>query len=198
MGIVCDFFRIFSGGFYVTKETGGKPRMSCSVNNRRIIGLLACDPNGVIGSKGLLPWAYPEELDHFRKTTFGQIMVMGNKTFESIPSTTLKDRFNIVFSRRFRKKGLDYGDNVIFVSSLNDFLALKNIPVDKEIFMIGGAEITRLFLAADLLSEFLLTKIHDIYEGDTFFPLGLLGDWSCQAVGGNKDFTVYKYYKQNP
>ncbi|MGV8949212.1 MAG: dihydrofolate reductase [Candidatus Paracaedibacter sp.] len=159
------------------------------MNTKKIVGLMACDPRGVIGNEGALPWVYPEELDHFRKTTFGQIMVMGNKTFESIPSIILKDRFNVVFSRNSRK-GLNYGDNVIFVSSLNDFLALKNLPVDKEMFMIGGAEIAKLFLNANLLSAFILTKIHNSYKGDTIFPLDLLQDWPCQIIRENKNFTV--------
>jgi len=165
------------------------------MKGRKIVGLLACDPRGVIGNKGALPWFYPEELNHFRQATFGQVMVMGNKTFKSIPSNTLKDRFNIVFSKHSRK-GLGHGNNVTFVSSLNDFLSLGNVPTNKEIFMIGGAEIARLFLTADLLSEFLLTKIHDIYEGDTIFPLKLLQDWPSTVIRRDKDFTIYKYVKK--
>lgn len=167
------------------------------MNGRKIVGLLACDPRGVIGNKGELPWFYPEELDHFRKTTFDQIMIMGHKTFQSIPLTTLKDRFNIVFSRQ-TIKGFEHSDNVIFISSLNDFLALSNIPVHKKCFMIGGAEIAKLFLIANLLSEFLLTKIHDTYEGDTIFPLDLLQGWPREVIRKDKDFTIYKYSKKEP
>jgi dihydrofolate reductase len=115
---------------YVTKKSQKNPK-ELLMENTKIIGLLACDPRGVIGNKGTLPWFYPKELDHFRRTTFGQIMIMGHKTFESIPSTTLKDRFNIVFSRHARKK-LVQDDNIIYVSSLSDFLVLKNIPADKK------------------------------------------------------------------
>ncbi len=162
------------------------------MDNRKIVGLMACDPRGVIGKKGALPWSYPEELEHFRKITFGQIMVMGHKTFESVPLATLKDRFNIVFSRHPQKVPELY-DNIIFVSSLSDFLALGNMPADKEMFMIGGAEIAKLFLTAGLLSEFLLTKIQDVYEGDAIFPLILLQDWSCELIRKEKNFTIYKY-----
>lgn len=162
------------------------------MGNRKIVGLMACDPRGVIGNKGGLPWSYPEELEHFRKVTFGQVMIMGHKTFESIPTATLKDRFNIVFSRH-PKKAYGLYNNVIFISSLDDFLALSNIPADKEMFMIGGAEIAKLFLIAGLLNEFLLTKIHDVYEGDTTFPVSLLQDWSCELIRKEKNFTIYKY-----
>jgi dihydrofolate reductase len=63
---------------------------------------------------------------------------------------------------------------------------------------LGGAEIAKLFLTADLLSEFLLTKVHNIYKGDTIFPLDLLQDWSCQTIKKDKNFTIYKYFKKNP
>ena len=82
-------------------------------------------------------------------------------------------------------------------AQLNDFLTLSNIPPDKEIFMIGGAEISKLFLGANLLSEFLLTKIHDIYEGDTIFPLNLLQGWPYEIIIKENDFTIYKYLKEN-
>ena len=68
------------------------------ITDRKITGLMACDPDGVIGNKGALPWSYPEDLSHFQRTTHGQVMIMGQKTFESTPMELLKNRFNIVFS----------------------------------------------------------------------------------------------------
>jgi len=166
------------------------------VNNQKIVGLMACDPKGVIGHKGALPWSHPEELGYFRSTTFGNVMIMGRKTFESIPLDTLKDRFSIVFSRRPLPPS-ELKDRVTFVSSLEDFLALDCIPADKKIFMIGGAEIAKLFLQANLLREFLVTKIHDIYKGDTVFSLDALQDWSYEIIRKEKDFTIYKYKRQH-
>ena len=163
---------------------------------RKIVGLMACDPNGVIGYKGALPWACPEELDYFRSTTFGHVMIMGRKTFESIPLDTLKDRFSIVFSRSPSPPS-QLKDRVVFVSSLDDFLALGCIPADKKVFMIGGAKIAKLFLQANLLSEFLLTKLHGVYEGDTVFSFDLLQDWSYETIRKEKDFTIYKYMNKS-
>lgn len=162
------------------------------MDNRKIVGLLACDPRGVIGKKGALPWSYPEELDHFRKTTYQQIMIMGRKTFESIPQAILKDRFNIVFSRK-QYEPSQLSDTLVFVSSLKNFLELINIPIHKETFMIGGAEIAELFLTAGLLSGFLLTKIHKVHEGDTIFPLDLLQGWHQEIIRKENDFTIYQY-----
>ena len=59
--------------------------------------------------------------------------------------------------------------------------------------MIGGAEMTKLFLKANLVNKFLLTRIHKFYEGDTIFPLNLLEGWDQEMIRKEKDFTIYKY-----
>jgi dihydrofolate reductase len=163
------------------------------MNNRKIIGLIACDPNGVIGNKGKLPWHYPEELAHFRSTTHKNIMIMGRKTFESIPEETLAERFSIVFSRKI-PPSLHSSDPIVFVSSLEEFHKLTPPPCHN-IFMIGGNEIANLFCSANLIHEFILSKIHKIYEGDTYFPFSLLNNWDQTTLRKEKDFTIYNYKK---
>lgn len=155
-----------------------------------ITGLMACDSSGVIGKNGKLPWFYEEELEHFRRLTYGQVIIMGHKTFTSLPKKILQDRFNIVFSHDLKPNN----NNIIFVSSLAEFLSLDSIPQDKQLFMIGGATIAHLFLTNNLISEFLLTKIKVAYSGDTFFPLDLLKDWLYIPIKEQQDFTVYKYF----
>lgn len=171
---------------------GTKQKNKVFMERKKIIGLMACDSKGVIGKDRMLPWSYPEELEHFRNMTYQKVMVMGNTTFQSIPSTTLKNRFNIVFSRQ-QQKSSSFGDNIVFVSSMNDFLRLLNMLTNKEIFMIGGAEITRLFLMQGLLSEFILTKIHKAYEGDTYLSLDFLHYWEQEVICQKNDFTIYRY-----
>lgn len=161
--------------------------------NRKITGLLACDPKGVIGKKGKLPWHYPEELDFFRTTTHHQIMVMGRKTYQAIPQETLKNRFNVVFSRRFTPLP-HQRDYVVPVSSMDEFQKLE-LPFSQGIYMIGGGEIANLFLKADLIDDFLLTKIHKIYEGDTYFSLDLLKDWPQNIIQQKKEYTICLYTK---
>ncbi len=65
----------------------------------KIIGIMAVDPNGVIGINNDLPWRYPSEFKHFCQVTDKQIIVMGRKTFETVPQSILKNRTPIVFSR---------------------------------------------------------------------------------------------------
>ncbi len=65
----------------------------------KIIGIMAVDPNGVIGINNDLPWRYPSEFKHFCQVTDKQVIVMGRKTFETVPQSILKNRTPIVFSR---------------------------------------------------------------------------------------------------
>ncbi|AAY60889.1 Dihydrofolate reductase FolA [Rickettsia felis URRWXCal2] len=69
------------------------------MKNRKIIGIMACDPQGVIGNKGQMPWSYTKEFEYFYQTVKNNIIVMGRKTFDSIPAKILKNCICIVFSR---------------------------------------------------------------------------------------------------
>lgn len=157
---------------------------------KKLTGIMACDPNGVIGKDGQLPWHYPEDLEHFRKTTINHIMIMGHKTFLSLPENVVKSRFNIIFTRQLLRSN---DENIIFVHSLEDFLSLKNLPEHKEFFVIGGSEIISLFLKNNLINEFLLTKIKKCYVGDVFFPMELIQNWPHIVLKETKDFSICKY-----
>jgi dihydrofolate reductase len=164
------------------------------MKQKKIIGLMACDPQGVIGSQGKLPWNYPEELKIFGEHTAGQVMVMGRKTYENTPSRFLDARFNIVFSKKFATPTF-VKKNTVFISALAFLEDLPDLSQDKDIFMIGGAEIARLFLQENLLSEFLLTKIRKSFPGDVFFPLELLEGWSFTIEKETPDFIIYHHVK---
>jgi dihydrofolate reductase len=154
---------------------------------RKVIAIAACDPNGVIGKGGVLPWDLKEERDHF-SAMIGQFpIVMGRKTFESIPHHYLQSRPVIVLSRTISSRD----SNVIFVSSLESFLML---PIrDQLLFVIGGAAIYSLFLLENLIDEFILTQIKECYPGDTFFPLHLIKRWTKQCIRDVDGFTIYRY-----
>jgi dihydrofolate reductase len=154
-----------------------------------IIGIMSCDANGVIGLDNKIPWRYPEDLEFFNKTTYQQIIIMGRKTFESLPESILSSGFNIVFSRTIDLPS----ENTIFVRSMEDFLALKNLSQNKQFYMIGGGEIAHLFLEANLIDEFLLTKFKKSYQGDAYLELELLANYQTTIVKANNDFTIYRY-----
>ncbi|MCX7343688.1 MAG: dihydrofolate reductase [Proteobacteria bacterium] len=154
----------------------------------KIIGIMASTPNGIIGKDNALPWSYPEEIEHFRKITDSQVMVMGRKTFESAPNSLLK-KTPIVFSKNKAIRNLK---PCTVVESIDSFLEhILSIQCHKA-FMIGGAEIAELFLKNNLISEFILTKIHKNYEGDASMDLSFFDKWQQILLTQTKDYTIYK------
>ena len=125
---------------------------------QEIIIVVARAENGVIGREGKLPWHIPEDLKRFKALTTGTVMVMGRKTFESLPGL-LPARRHIVLTRKaeWRRPGAELAHDV---SSAIDLAGGEHISV------IGGAEIYRLFKpVADRVE---LTEVHVRPEGDTF------------------------------
>jgi len=152
-----------------------------------IIGIAACDENGVIGHQGRLPWHLPEELQHFADTTRGFPIVMGYSTFLSLPPKYLDHRTTIIFSRTHTS---DH-PNQIFVHSLAEFNRIKDkFPT---LYVIGGAQIFTLFLQENLIDEFILTKIHGKHAGDTFFPLAHLNGWPKKLIRQTPLFDIDRY-----
>ncbi|NSX83742.1 dihydrofolate reductase [Wolbachia endosymbiont of Atemnus politus] len=152
-----------------------------------IIGIMAVDPSGVIGVNNGLPWHYPSELEHFRQVTDKQVIVMGRKTFETIPQNILKDRTPIVFSRNKLSSCFNRDIKCTIVSSMQEF---QSIQSSSKIFVIGGAQIAHLFLEHDLISEFIITEIHKSYKGDVYFNLALLDRWNKIILTKTEDYTI--------
>jgi dihydrofolate reductase len=127
-----------------------------------IVSLIAAmAENRVIGRGGQLPWRLPDDQKRFKRLTVDHTVIMGRKTFEEIRQP-LANRRNVVISRNpaFHPHG------ATVVPSLREALALG--ATEKEVFVIGGAEIYALALPrADRLY---LTVVHAEVEGDTWFP----------------------------
>ncbi|MBS4173195.1 dihydrofolate reductase [Bacillus sp. FJAT-49736] len=129
--------------------------------------LWAEDKKGIIGKNNQLPWHLPEDLKYFKRTTMGHPIVMGRKTYESI-GKPLPGRTNIVLTRdpHFHAEGC------LTFKTKNDLLKWIRENND-EIFITGGAEIFGLFM--EEVDRLYITKIHEDFEGDTYFPPM---DWS--------------------
>lgn len=155
---------------------------------REIIGMMACDKNYVISNKGKLPWHCPEEVAFYRNMIKNQIVIMGRKTFNEMPVSFSEEHTVIVFSRIFKSS-----PQVTFVSSLNELYDLKELPEDKQCFMIGGGEIASLFLKNNAIDRFYLSEIDGDYPGDIFFPINLLKHHPCVTYKRESSFTVYCY-----
>ena len=118
----------------------------------------------VIGRAGALPWHLPEDLAHFRAVTRGHAVIMGRKTWDSLPARfrPLPGRRNLVVTRNmgWHAEGADAA------FSLDE--ALARVTGDARVFVIGGAE---LYAAAlPLAHTLVLTEINADIEGDTHFP----------------------------
>ncbi len=120
------------------------------------------DPDRVIGRGGGLPWHLPGDLAFFKRTTTGHAIVMGRKTYESI-GRPLPKRRNIVLTRNpdWSAPGVEAIRDPAGLDSLG-------LPAGETAFIIGGAEIYRLFLP--LLDELIVTHIRARHPGDTRFP----------------------------
>ncbi len=129
-----------------------------------LILIAAISQNNVIGRKGALPWYLPEDLKHFKALTTGHIVLMGRKTWESIPEKfrPLPNRTNVVVTRQpeFRVP-----EGVRVFSSLED--ALVEYRAD-DVFVIGGEEIYRQTI--DHADRLEITHVNQDVDGDAFFP----------------------------
>lgn len=159
------------------------------MNYPQITGIMAADPNGLIGAGDGLPWDCPEDREFFRSKVSGQIIIAGRKTYESLPKDRLNGSFFVVFSKKPRPKN----ENTIFVSSLAEFFNLKDLPKNKKYYMVGGALTASLFLENNLIGEFILTKIKKTYEGDVFLPLSFFSGKAFDIIAEKGDFSILLY-----
>jgi dihydrofolate reductase len=126
--------------------------------------IVAFDNRRAIGKDNKMPWHISADLKHFKAITMGHPIVMGRKTYESLPVKPLPGRKNIVLSRKQTN-----GDNneIQWLHSLDEFLQLAQNKED-EFFVIGGGEIYKALLPyADKLY---ITRIFASYDADSFFP----------------------------
>ena len=119
---------------------------------------------GVIGRDNTIPWRIPEDVAHFKALTTGHPVVMGRRTWSSLPVRfrPLPNRRNVVVTRNpgWRDDGAERA------ASLDE--ALELLRGEPRIFVIGGAEVYA--AALPLADELLLTELDADVEGDTFFP----------------------------
>ena len=130
------------------------------MNHPEIILFIARADNGVIGDGDTIPWRLPEDQRRFKRMTMGKPMIMGRKTFDSLPGM-LPGRRHIVLTR---DKDWE-GDGADIASSVENALKMANAP---HIAVIGGAEIYKAFL--DKADRIELTEVHSKPKGDIKMP----------------------------
>ncbi len=151
--------------------------------------------NGTIGKDGKLPWHLPADLKRFKALTMNRPMIMGRKTFESLPGL-LPGRRHIVLTRRDRWDS----SGAEVVHSIDEALELARDGNETgEIAVVGGAAIYDVF--RPLADRIEVTEIHAEYSGDTFMkPIG--AEWEVTAredypaEGDHPAYSFLTYHRQ--
>ncbi len=158
---------------------------------QKITLIAALAANRVIGQQNQIPWHLPEDFAFFKQYTTGKPVVMGRKTWDSLPYKPLPNRRNIVISRQ---ADFQAGEAEVFDSVQ---AALAACADASEIVVIGGEQIYRQTL--DLATDLRLTEVRLQPEGDAFFPEFSAGEWlevsreaQMSANGVAFDFVHYR------
>lgn len=140
--------------------------------------ILACDSNNGIGCNNELPWNFKEDLQFFKKKTTSNnyddnlnVVVMGRKTWESIPNNFLENRINIVITSNKEKYSKD-NPNVIFIDSFESSIKYieDNLKYNK-VYVIGGSEIYNLAFSSHKINKVYITRINGNFNCDCYINL---------------------------
>ena len=143
--------------------------------------IVAASENNVIGNNNKLIWHLSDDLKRFKNLTKGHHVIMGRKTFESMPRA-LPNRTNVIITRKENY----IAENAIVTNSLES--ALKIASDDAQPFIIGGGEIYN--IALNISDRIELTRVHHNFEGDTTFPKINKEEWmESNRVEKKKDET---------
>lgn len=132
--------------------------------------IVAKNNQNAIGKNGDLMWNLPKDLQRFRKLTQNQIVVMGRKTYDSLPGGPLKNRINVIITRNPNKYHQNVKD-VYFISLSESHRILMDLQErsHKTIFIMGGSDIYKYFYPQCNILH--ITEVDNDEEGDTYFPI---------------------------
>lgn len=134
--------------------------------------IAAIDSNGVVGYNGGIPWHIPEDLKRFRRLTEGHTVIMGRKTWESLPKKPLANRTNMILTSNYIH-GLDSDWPIGQYKSLDMALHMAKVLGGTKVWLIGGSRLWQEGLDKDIVDNVYLTEVRGYHDGDTYFPLKL-------------------------
>ena len=153
--------------------------------------VVAVSDNNAIGAGGNLLWRLPKDMEYFKKVTMGHHVLMGRKTWDSIPAKfrPLPGRVNVVVTRQkdFKAEG------AVVVRSVEEGRELAQKAGETELMVIGGGEIYKqVFPETD---KVYLTKVHATFvDADTFSPNILSSDWNVISSENHWADEKHKYH----
>jgi len=160
--------------------------------------LVAHDCENGIGLNNDIPWKYPEDLRRFSIITKGAVVIMGRKTYQSIPKKyrPLPNRVNIVISNSPRPTYVP--KEVAWVGSIDAANAVAIATNSSNIYVIGGASIYKQYLQQKLITNIFVSEISKDYNCDTFFPTTTGFELIATVTSENHPFELtYKTYQYN-
>ena len=162
----------------------------------KLTAIVACDGKLGIGKGNDIPWHIPEDFRHFKAETINKTILMGRKTFESLPTGALPKRRNVVLTR----DKTFTAPNVEVIHDLYSYLETK-AHMDGEIMVIGGGQIYKAL--SDRLDSCIVTHVHGEYECDTFIDLwGMVDGMTLTTTkdledNGSSPEAHVNYYDRN-
>ncbi len=151
--------------------------------------IVAVAENGAIGRDNQLLWHISDDLKRFKRITSGHPVIMGKKTYESLPVRPLPGRMNIVLT----DVPGEQIEGCVMAYSIPE--AVEKCPEGEECFVMGGGSVYRQFLP--LADKLYITRVHQAFEADTFFPEIDPAEWepvSAEKVTGDESVPFdYEY-----
>lgn len=165
-----------------------------------LTAIVCMDANRGIGKDGGIPWHFKADLHHFQQATAGGVLIMGSRTWYSLPDKGLPNRLCIVLSRSDEQptpKGSSVPilvDNPLRALEIARFI--QSTLKDKKIFVIGGESTYVAF--QEHITEQIISRLHGNYKCDTIYPR-LPGNWIPQehltrVWNGDKDSITFRHY----
>lgn len=164
----------------------------------RISIIAAVSANGVIGQNNKLPWHIPEDLKYFKNKTLHNPIIMGRKTFESLPGI-LPNRDHFIITKNTNYK-IDskkcYTNNSLFAV----LKTLKNVTLPvraglvNEAFVVGGQQLFELSLDLKMIDHMYITYIDKFFDGDVFFPTIPSSYKLVSNIEGKESSDGLRYY----
>lgn len=142
--------------------------------------IVACSRNGVIGDNGRMPWHLPDDFAYFKQMTKNKPVIMGRKTWESLPVRPLVGRKNLILTKNYGYKA----SGAFVYTNLDVCLAAASAMAEEsgasEIMVMGGAQVYAEVLP--FADKIYLTKVDADLEGDTYFPKIHQSEWQSKTT----------------
>lgn len=156
--------------------------------------IVAIAYNNAIGKDNKLLWNIPEDLKRFKSITTGKTIIMGRKTFESLPGI-LPNRHHIVITHN--NNYICDNPNVTVITDINKLID-KYVNSEEEVIIIGGAHIYNLLFP--YCKKIYLTKVYNSYDGDTFLDIDFSSFtpyYTSERLLSTKDNIYYQFIDYN-